>query len=223
LDLFKQNNNNHLLLQAMDYLIKCKEIACKSDSHLKSILILTEFEIFIKSGDWDKAEYLINDLIEQDAHLSSKLFERLTEIALNEPNIPCNILSLLFQITLDSLLGEKGSKLKKSDEKVDWMKFSQWFRCMIIATVASDKSRALKFYYQIVELFKSDKNIEYPNSEIEWLLIKAWNSGVELLNLGIRDDGKEWLELSISLLNFLSNSHVYKSMQEMYTEMIAKF
>lgn len=151
------------------YLQACQEALGKFKSitelnftdplHLLAFQI--EWETCLKLGIWSRNQEMV-ELIERKTEASSTFYERLTDIALKEPQCPPDLLVNMIQATLDRLLKEindnEPSRLRdQNTNQLSYDRFSEWFRFLVNAAFLVSSQKAWDYYQQILPLINDVK------------------------------------------------------------------
>ncbi|ORY99339.1 hypothetical protein BCR43DRAFT_226573 [Syncephalastrum racemosum] len=86
-------------------------------------------------------------------------------------------------------------------------RYARWARLCTSVTLKVDKSRTYDCLSNIVESLCRDNGAlarRYPQKELYYLLVVAWNDGVSRLQSGDFVGGCLWCQLSFSLLPFIT-------------------
>ncbi|ORX98641.1 hypothetical protein K493DRAFT_299802 [Basidiobolus meristosporus CBS 931.73] len=178
-------------------------------------LIVLRFEAKSKLHLWDDLYGIVQHADSISEELNVQVFERIADIILKETECPLTVLLLITQAVLDNIL-------KK--ELVDYVKFSHWFRIIVMTAMRNDAEAAYQFFIQIQDILKSCNKGDYPQTEIEWLTVTAWNKGIEFYGGSDIDKAKKWSEMAVSLLSHLNDKEGYeKRMYELYGEILSRY
>ncbi|KAK9710940.1 sporulation-specific protein 22 [Basidiobolus ranarum] len=179
----KTNQRNEILSQALRNIDEYQNIEIYTNNtapskrkiseegkEINEQLIVLKFEAKVKLQLWGDLYEIIQyaDGVSED--LNVHVFERIADIILRETECPLTVLLLVTQAVLDNIL-------KK--ELVDYVKFSHWFRIIVMTAIKNDADAAYQFFIQIQDILKNCDKGDYPQTEIEWLTVTAWNKGIE--------------------------------------------
>ncbi|RKO99829.1 hypothetical protein CXG81DRAFT_20128 [Caulochytrium protostelioides] len=131
-------------------------------------VILLEFELAIYASNWEAIPDLVQQatLCEQSTGLLNCMGDRILR-----SHTPSGVVFITLQAALNSLLREA--------IEVDFEAFSQWFRILIKSAMVNNKLVALRLYEQIQTLVNCNTDQVYPEAELQWLVVNAWNTGCE--------------------------------------------
>ncbi|RHZ44792.1 hypothetical protein Glove_709g39 [Diversispora epigaea] len=166
------------------------------------LMILFEFEAKVKLGLWDELLKVLDAAEAYDFEIPSKIFERMAELLINENECPSTVIFSTIQILLNSIMKRK---------QVDFEQFSRWFRMLIITVTTKNKSMALQYFDQALDILSQEcSKGKYPEEEIQWLMVNAWNSGIDYYSANDFINSKKWCETAILFCKFLDNGLLYE-------------
>ncbi|KAH7103160.1 meiosis protein SPO22/ZIP4 like-domain-containing protein [Auriculariales sp. MPI-PUGE-AT-0066] len=86
-------------------------------------------------------------------------------------------------------------------------KFSRWLRAictwLLIRNAIADRSKALSYIDQSLEVMRDDHENSYPVDEKQWLLATTYNTGLQCHCASHLDESKRWFENAIRLCKFI--------------------
>ncbi|CAG8637727.1 9593_t:CDS:10, partial [Acaulospora morrowiae] len=177
------------------------------------LVILFEFEAKVRLGLWDELLKVLDAAEAHDFEIPSKIYERMTELLINEEGCPSTVVFSTLQVLLNSIMKQK---------YVDIEQFSRWFRMLIITAMVKDKSAAMQYFDQALDILSQGcSKGKYPEEEIQWLMVNAWNCGIDYYSSSDYTKAKKWCECAISFCKFLNNGLLYEEeMRKSYDEII---
>ncbi|KAI9023321.1 hypothetical protein DFJ74DRAFT_756354 [Hyaloraphidium curvatum] len=196
---------------ALEEVERCKE-SLGTDSGTGELpgreLLLIEFECLLGLKRFNDLEKFLRNLPE-DVHWST--LELMVDAAVKSDECPSGLQFLVIQSTLDAVLRQ---------DEIDVSRLATWMRVLIITACNRNQSAALQFFSQVLEVLE---DVEYPETEIEWLLIKAWNIGCDAMVAGDRRKAKTWSEIAMKCLPHLTStkSKYESTMNETYAKIVA--
>ncbi|XP_060039274.1 testis-expressed protein 11 [Erinaceus europaeus] len=212
------------LSRALEEIYKCRDIwnllkqtGNFSNDPCETLLLLYEFEVKAKMNDPSLDSFL--ESVWELSHLESKTFETIASLAMEAPaHYPSIALKALKQALL----------LYKKNESLDALKYS---KCMhnFINLLLPDGMTKSEFcpMEEVWDYFEDALNIisqneNYPEIEILWLMIKAWNTGVLLFGKCLCVSAEKWCGLALRFLNHLDSFKInYETqMNVLYRELI---
>ncbi|CAJ0629595.1 2970_t:CDS:10 [Entrophospora sp. SA101] len=175
------------------------------------IITLFEFEAKVKLGQWDELMKILDSVEAYDFEVPSRIFERMAELLIIESECPSSVIFTTLQVLLDSFL---------KHEQIDIVQFSRWFRVLIITALAKKKQESLQYFQQALDIINQG-NSKYPEEEIQWLMVSAWNCGIDYYSANDFSNAKNWCEMAIAFCKFLGNGLLYEEeMRKSYVEII---
>ncbi|XP_037676758.1 testis-expressed protein 11 [Choloepus didactylus] len=213
-----------LLNRALEQIHKCKEIwtllketADFSDDPCETLLLLYEFEVKAKMNDPSLDSFL--DSAWELPHLESKTFEIIASLAMEMPaHYP--------SIALKAL--KKALELHKKKDPIDVLKYSKCMHNLINLLVPDEASdpelcpleEVWGYFEDTLNLVSHSEN--YPQMEVLWLMIKAWNAGIFMYGGGKYVSAKKWCGLAMRFLDHLGSlkSNYETQMNTLYSELI---
>ncbi|KAI9137517.1 hypothetical protein BKA69DRAFT_1169794 [Paraphysoderma sedebokerense] len=202
--------------EALEYLRQCQTFINSSSITTKDELFTVQlipfkFELNLKLGYYDS----LADIIErasQSKNQSAFIIERLADLVIRDDKCPSSTVMLVLQDAIAAILGKP---------KIDYVRFGQFFRLMIIAALENDKNVAHGFFQQNLEMISRVCREDFPQIEIQWLALTAWNCGVEYYSGKDYRNAKVWMELALAHLPLLKNQQLYEAeMRPTYTELL---
>ncbi|KAJ3211681.1 hypothetical protein HDU67_004360, partial [Dinochytrium kinnereticum] len=143
-----------------------------------------------------------------------EIFKQLTDITMRMQT-PSSVVFVTVQATLEAML--------KKDMQFDLTVFSHWFRILIKSSLMN--SRDISLFRQAHTIVKANgMPTTYPQEEILWLQISAWNVGCEYFSADDRNNARLWCEMALSFSEFLpSDLPSLLEMQRSYGEILETF
>ncbi|KAL5038505.1 Testis-expressed protein 11 [Batrachochytrium dendrobatidis] len=131
-------------------------------------LLPIKFEIYVRQKKWSVAQSVIKNA--QDMRVSCNILEQLAEITLR--------LECPDHVAYDAIKTMLDEQMRQS-QNLNIIRFSCWFRTLVTIALHQDKD-GYKLFEQVHALIKSaSHSTPYPENEIKWLMISAWNAGCE--------------------------------------------
>ncbi|GES77158.1 testis-expressed sequence 11 protein-like [Rhizophagus clarus] len=160
------------------------------------LILLFEYEAKAKLGLWDKLQVVINATEAFDFEIPSKIFERM--------------------ILLNSIMKHKQADIEQ---------FSRWFRMLIITAMLKNKQSAAQYYVQALDILNQEcTKGKYPPDEIQWLMVNAWNCGIDYYSANDFVQAKKWCETAISFCRYINNGMLYEEeMRKSYNEIMKNY
>ncbi|CAG8503528.1 13700_t:CDS:10 [Cetraspora pellucida] len=163
------------------------------------LIILFEFEAKIKLGLWNE---LLTAAEAYDFEVPSRIFERMAELLISENECPSTVISSTLQVLLNSITKRK---------QVDIEQFSRWFRMLIITSMVKDKQASAQYFDQALDILNQEcSKKKYPEEEIQWLMVNAWNYGIDYYSVNDFINAKKWCETAIAFCRFMENGLLYE-------------
>ncbi|KAJ8328979.1 Testis-expressed protein 11 [Batrachochytrium dendrobatidis] len=158
-------------------------------------LLPIKFEIYVRQKKWSVAQSVIKNA--QDMRVSCNILEQLAEITLR--------LECPDHVAYDAIKTMLDEQMRQS-QNLNIIQFSCWFRTLVTIALHQDKD-GYKLFEQVHALIKSaSHSTPYPENEIKWLMISAWNAGCERWSVHHLEGGRQWSEMALSLGLYLENS-----------------
>ncbi|CAG8516653.1 27502_t:CDS:10, partial [Dentiscutata erythropus] len=174
------------------------------------LIILFEFEAKVKLGLWDElltaldASISLKNAAEAyDFDVPPRIFERMAELLISENECPSTVIFSTLQILLNSITKRK---------QVDIEQFSRWFRMLIITSMVKDRQASAQYFDQALDILSQEcsKQKKYPEEEIQWLMVNAWNYGIDYYSVNDFVNAKKWCETAIAFCRFMENGLLYE-------------
>ncbi|RIA83168.1 meiosis protein SPO22/ZIP4 like-domain-containing protein [Glomus cerebriforme] len=180
------------------------------------LVLLFEYEAKVKLGLWDQLQNVINATEAFDFELPSKIFERMVELLINESDCPSAIIFSVLQILLNSIMKHKQADIEQ---------FSRWFRMLIITIMLKNKPSAAQYHDQVLDILNQEcVKGKYPADEIQWLMVNAWNCGIDYYSANDFVQAKKWCETAIAFCRHINNGILYEEeMRKSYNEIIKNY
>ncbi|CAB4374170.1 unnamed protein product [Rhizophagus irregularis] len=223
------SKKKEILEQVLDKVEQYKKIKVSSKRKFENIendgqssqkdlmlVLLFEYEAKVKLGLWDKLQSVINTTEAFDFEIPSKIFERMVELLINESDCPSTIIISTLQILLNSIMKHKQADIEQ---------FSRWFRMLIITAMLKNKQSAAQYYVQVLDILNQEcTKGKYPPDEIQWLMVNAWNCGIDYYSANDFVQAKKWCETAINFCQYINNGMLYKEeMRKSYNEIIKNY
>ncbi|CAI5793379.1 testis-expressed sequence 11 isoform X2 [Podarcis lilfordi] len=198
---------NELLVEALRHIEICwdigrylKETGNFSEDSSDTLLLLYEFEARVKLGD-PKVISLLDTILERP-NIDTKMLESIASLAMAPP---------AYYPSLAKKALRKLLTISKC-EPFDGLTFSKCIHSLIQLTLPSDLPGADP--YALVEsqgYFEEALKIldsmvlrsSYPDEEIFWLMVRAWNIGVYYNTLARYVTAEQWCRVAMFFLNHL--------------------
>ncbi|XP_053229965.1 testis-expressed protein 11 isoform X3 [Podarcis raffonei] len=198
---------NELLVEALGHIETCwdigmylKETGNFSEDPSDTLLLLYEFETRVKLGD-PKVTSLLDTILERP-NIDTKMLESIASLAMAPP---------AYYPSLAKKALRKLLTISKC-EPFDGLTFSKCIHSLIQLTLPSDAPGADS--YALVEsqgYFEEALKIldsmvlrsSYPDEEIFWLMVRAWNIGVYFNTLARYVTAEQWCRVAMFFLNHL--------------------
>ncbi|XP_032249758.1 testis-expressed protein 11 [Phoca vitulina] len=196
-----------LLNRAREQIYKCKEIwnllketGDFSSDPCETLLLLYEFEVKAKMNDPLLDSFL--ESVWELPHLDSKIFEIIASLAVE---MPAHYPSIALKALKRALL------LYKMKESIDVLKYSKCMHNLINLLVPDGvPSTELCPLEEIWGHFEDALSIiihteGYPETEILWLMIKSWNTGIFMYGRRKYVSAEKWCGLALRFLDHLGS------------------
>ncbi|KAJ3223163.1 hypothetical protein HK099_001465 [Clydaea vesicula] len=190
----------------------------KEDDNTDEML---SFSVVIEFENWKEVTKIIE--FAKKNYLSLMIFERFVDISIQNVcpgagiyiKFTINILVTfaVVQATLDQIL--------KKEKNFSLVKFSKWFRILIESGSATkNKFGLIELYRQVFGVIKNSKG-KYPLEEVQWLMVSAWNNGLESLNFNNKAEAKVWVEFAVNFSNMdTENSAISRQIRKDYLSIL---
>ncbi|CAG8553354.1 16747_t:CDS:10 [Gigaspora margarita] len=172
------------------------------------LIILFEFEAKVKLGLWNELLTALDASIFKaaeayDFDVPPRIFERMAELLISENECPSTVIFSTLQVLLDSITKRK---------QVDIEQFSRWFRMLIITSMVKDRHASAQYFDQALDILSQEcsKQKKYPEEEIQWLMVNAWNYGIDYYSVNDFVNAKKWCETAIAFCRFMDNGLLYE-------------
>uniref|UniRef100_A0A8C5L1T0 Protein ZIP4 homolog n=1 Tax=Jaculus jaculus TaxID=51337 RepID=A0A8C5L1T0_JACJA len=194
------------LSQVLEQTQKCKTIwntLKETGSHLDdgcdTLLLLYEFEVKTKMNDPSLDSFL--ESVWENPNLESKTLEIMSILAMDKPaHHPA-----IAQKALKRLLFNTKKK------PIDVLKYSAYMRKLIDLSVPDGVSgteicplEEVRDHFEHVLRFMSNTK-GYPENEVLWLMIKAWNLGILMYNRNKYVSAEKWSDIALRFLEHLGS------------------
>uniref|UniRef100_A0A8C5UW20 Protein ZIP4 homolog n=1 Tax=Microcebus murinus TaxID=30608 RepID=A0A8C5UW20_MICMU len=180
----KYNDIWNLLKQTGDF----------SNDPCETLLLLYEFEVKAKMNDPSLDSFL--ESVWELPHLESKTFETIASLAMEMP-------AYYPSIAVKAL--KRALVLHKKQESIDVLKYSTC--CLIIMGHSTDIDSATMSCNsnncKTCTVFGFQEG--YPETEILWLMIKSWNTGIFMYSRSKYVSAEKWCELALRFLDHLGS------------------
>ncbi|KAJ3394145.1 hypothetical protein HDU92_007211 [Lobulomyces angularis] len=182
-------------------------VVIEFEVYLNARYILTSFfiQIMVFTKNWKEVTKIIE--FAKKNYLSLMIFERFVDISIQ------NVCPGAVQATLDQIL--------KKEKNFSLVKFSKWFRILIESGSATkNKFGLIELYRQVFGVIKNSKG-KYPLEEVQWLMVSAWNNGLESLNFNNKAEAKVWVEFAVNFSNMdTENSAISRQIRKDYLSIL---
>ncbi|OCT67379.1 testis-expressed protein 11 [Xenopus laevis] len=222
-DHFKQIQ---LFTQSLEHIQLCREIwrVLQSTGELihdptEVLLLLYEFEVRAKLNDPRLDSVL--EAVWELPNLDIKTLETIASLSMETPAYYPSICKRALQGAL--------SLLKKQDP-VDTPRISKCLHSLVKLNLPSEmmeiepcvQEEVWRYYQEAVTIITTYE--DYPETEILWLMTRAWNTGAVLYSVGRYADTEHWCALAMRLLNYLGSlkSTYENQMAGLYSEILAR-
>ncbi|KAF0421771.1 testis-expressed sequence 11 protein-like [Gigaspora margarita] len=167
------------------------------------LIILFEFEAKVKLGLWNELLTALDAAEAYDFDVPPRIFERMAELLISENECPSTVIFSTLQVLLDSITKRK---------QVDIEQFSRWFRMLIITSMVKDRHASAQYFDQALDILSQEcsKQKKYPEEEIQWLMVNAWNYGIDYYSVNDFVNAKKWCETAIAFCRFMDNGLLYE-------------
>ncbi|XP_077003175.1 testis-expressed protein 11 isoform X2 [Tamandua tetradactyla] len=196
-----------LLNRALEQIHKCKDIWTLlketgdfTSDPCETLLLLYEFEVKAKMNDPSLDSFL--ESVWELPYLESKTFEIIASLAME---MPAHYPSIALKALKKALL------LLKNKDPIDVSKYSKYIHNLINLSVpdgATDPElcplEEVWSYFEDALSFISH-TANYPQMEILWLMIKAWNTGISMYGGGKYVSAEKWCSLAMHFLDHLGS------------------
>ncbi|XP_058147656.1 testis-expressed protein 11 [Dasypus novemcinctus] len=195
------------LNRALEEIHKCKDIwnllketGDFSNDPCETLLLLYEFEVKAKMNDPSLNSFL--DSVWERPHLESKTFEIIASLAMEMPaHYPSLALKAL----------KRALSLHKKKDSINVFKYSKCMHNLINLLVpdgASDPElcpleEVWGYFEDALRLISHTAS--YPQMEILWLMMKAWNTGIFMYGGGKYVSAEKWCGLALRFLDHLGS------------------
>ncbi|KAL7746818.1 Pre-mRNA-splicing factor slt11 [Sorochytrium milnesiophthora] len=152
-----------------------------------------KFEASLAAGQTEELASMV-EVLDQCEGVPVEAFERMADLTIRDQRCSSSIVLLVLQSVLDALLRR---------DALDYDKFSLWFRMLITTSLVQNKSVAMQYFAQVLEVVKTSHMDGYPAEEVAWLAVTAWNTSVDYYSARVLDEAKRWAELAQSFVPFL--------------------
>ncbi|XP_056013894.1 testis-expressed protein 11-like [Ostrea edulis] len=187
---------NQQIQQEMD-----RDSSLDTRSKDKSDLLMLMYEFEARCKLQDPAVEDVIEVLLKIPNPDPKPFETIAALSMEPPSTHKNITVRAMKIAIRKHLQMPA---------VDYDRISKLFRGLIqtVLSTASDntKEEALKYYDDVVDLIDRKAQRDYPETEILWLMVKAWNCGVTFYSSGRNELAEKWCSTGMKFLKHLSPS-----------------
>ncbi|CAG8433498.1 6719_t:CDS:10 [Ambispora gerdemannii] len=179
------------------------------------LVLLFEFEAKVNLCLWNELQAILDSAAAYDFDIPSKIYERMAELLIEENECPSGVIFATLQALLDSIM--KGTQ-------IDLEQFSRWFRMLVITALVKGKQTALQYFTQALDILNDCSKGKYPEEEIQWLMVTAWNCGIDYYSSNDYPQAKKWCEIAMSFCKYAENGQLYeKEMRKSYGEIMKNF
>ncbi|XP_032993186.1 testis-expressed protein 11 [Lacerta agilis] len=208
-------DKTELLMEALRHIETCwdigmclKETGNLPEDPADKLLLLYEFEARAKLNDPRVTSLL--DKILQRPNIDIKTLETVTSLAMEPP---------AYHPSLAKKALKKVLTIVSKDEPFDGLTFSKCIHNLIQLTLPSDVAGADAYALEEARAYFEEalKTLDcmvlranYPDSEIFWLMVRAWNIGVYYNSFDSYNKAEQWCRVAMFFLNHLrdiSSSH----------------
>ncbi|RUP52305.1 hypothetical protein BC936DRAFT_148354 [Jimgerdemannia flammicorona] len=200
----------HIVLEDIKKLKRLKSVATSlsvsvtTDSIVSDptdgLVLLFEFEANVRLKQYENAVQTIQ-VADSFKQLSLHIFERMADILLKEPDCPSTVTFIMLQFVLEAIL---------SREKIDFVRYARWMRILVTAALVRNKPAALPYFAQVIAYLKDMAKDQYPQDEIRYLMVVAWNEGIDYFQGSDLASARVWCEVALS---FLQHIHGNKALE----------
>jgi hypothetical protein len=217
----QQDNKVNILKSVLSHVQKCRELCGDVTDPSLSLLCVYEFETQLIL-DMPDATNILNTL-HALPKVDPKVYETIAALAVKTP--PKDGGAELIKKSLNSAIN-----IYKSSVPIDLDRLSRCTHSLLQVTLgqqyshdATSNDEAFKIIIDALDLMKTKG--KYPEMELVWHMIKAWNTGIYLYS-GLRyDDCEKWCSTAIKFLPLLEEStqQSYKDkMMSIYSDVLSK-
>ncbi|KAG9299516.1 hypothetical protein G9A89_020687 [Geosiphon pyriformis] len=185
----------------------------QTTSEIDTLLVLLfEFEAKVNLGLWDELQAVLDSASACDFDVPPKIYERMAELLIEVNECPSTAIFSTLQALLDSLI---------KDKDLDVEQFSRWFRMMVITALVKGKQTAIQHFTQALDILKDCSKGKYPEEEIQWLMVTAWNCGIDYYSANDYPQAKKWCEIAMAYCKYIKNGMLYEhEMRKSYGEIM---
>lgn len=144
----------------------------------------------------------------------ARIFQRMADLAMRY-EAPSSIVFVIVRAALEAEV--------KVNQRLDLTVFSHWFRILVKAAgVNGSPNVQLELFSQAIAIIKSNgMPSTYPEEEIQWLQITAWNRGCEYFSAKDKAAAKLWCETSLQFAEYLpTQTATAQTMRQSYAAML---
>ncbi|CAG8478234.1 1586_t:CDS:10 [Paraglomus brasilianum] len=176
------------------------------------LVFLFEFEAKLQLKRWNEIREMLDDARKYELNMPFKVYERMMELLIIDRECPSEILSATLQALLNSLSSQPHS---------EYTRFSRWFRMLLISALHQDKHVAHQYFVQATDILKNCPHQSYPEEEIQWMMVTAWNQGVDYYSARNFEEARKWCETAIMFCRSVENGSFYEQeMRELFVEIV---
>ncbi|KAI9322654.1 hypothetical protein BX666DRAFT_644630 [Dichotomocladium elegans] len=164
------------------------------------LIVYLKMEAFVYLARFDDAakqlkEYCSSATPDQEA---ISLCERMAGIVLQHPECPPENAFTVLQ-SLTGLFQRAKDPLKQTVAE----RFGRWIRMTVSTALIVSKGAGFECLKSVMEYLKHEKTNAYPESELYYIVVVAWNEGITSL---LCPEGRAWCVLAFDLLALLRDS-----------------
>ncbi|XP_033123895.1 testis-expressed protein 11-like [Anneissia japonica] len=185
------------------------------------LIVLYEFEALARLGRAHK----LMDVLEKAIALpyrQTKMFETLAGLCMQTSvaykDVALKALNIAFEMHMAS-------------DIIDFKKCSKVIHSLVELTsqnvnksTGTNNDKCWDIFKKSLEIIEQNAKGEYPEVEIQWLMIKAWNTGIHMYSAGQHVEAEKWCSMSLQFLHHLPTmrSNYEAHMNNIYAEILSK-
>ena len=179
------------------------------DAVVSQSLVL-EFKLSVNQKKWEALEQLLNK--SKPMATQAMVVRKMADMVIHSAS-PSTVTLKVVEAFVELQL--------KDATAFDVKEFSIWQR-ILIQTGMSCKQDCSLYFEQAEAVIRSrlQQTNEYPQAEIKWLVICAWNIGCELWSHHNTEAGAKWAERSLSIAIFLDDESVMKKIRDSFSSLM---
>ncbi|KAI8645799.1 hypothetical protein BD408DRAFT_411099 [Parasitella parasitica] len=173
----------------------------KSDA-ITMLATVFELEIYSHQNNFEKA-YGLFETIESLPECSYSLLARMAGIVLLNPQCPINCAFLVL----------RNLHLSTKLIQANINEYAKWTRILVFVALKRKISADLYQCMKTIVEQKVYQNVNYPQSELYYLIVVAWNEGITCY-LKSEPQGPYWCGIAFELLNYYADSEKKKNLEQ---------